>query len=507
MLESISGKQFEYKKLTLEEQKSRGILGRLVGVIADAKQPTRNGRLYSEELWDKTFEDPIMKEKIQNKCCFGELGHPENRSEVDMEKIAICLDDFPKKRSDGKLVGVFNILDTPNGRILKTLCDYGCSIGVSSRGNGDVIDDYDGTPFVDPDTYECECWDAVLIPAVQAARPQYVTESLDTKSLKKALAESISKENADSQRIITETLDKLKIDYKPETVSDKVDSENTISASNAGVSIMKDLQEALSVNKEREQKVIELQEKLSACNAREEALKEELSRYKSSIITLSNAAKSVKALNSKVNKLTEQLTEKSKVITTQSEEIESLKRNLTEGVQKNQSAMNSLDENVKTVKWLKSLNSKLTENLESNRKKSQLELDKLQESVATLKKDSAIVKQEYTKKLNEAISQVSKYKGIASTAVNKYIESRALSLGVTSNDIKSKLNENYSFDDIDDVCNGLQEYQLNISKLPFNIERKGKVKIKVSESYEPLTANPGYDDEVDSSLLELAKLN
>ena len=59
MLEKLS-KEFTYKKLTEEEQKSRGILGRLVGVIADSKEATRNGRRYSEQLWENVFSNPIM---------------------------------------------------------------------------------------------------------------------------------------------------------------------------------------------------------------------------------------------------------------------------------------------------------------------------------------------------------------------------------------------------------------------------------------------------------------
>ena len=110
MLESIQNDEFEYEKLTQEEQAKRGILGRLKGVIADFKKPTRNGRLYSEELWDKTFENPIMKEKSENRVIFGELGHPADRIETDMEKIAICLAEQPKKGKDGKLYAVFDIL-------------------------------------------------------------------------------------------------------------------------------------------------------------------------------------------------------------------------------------------------------------------------------------------------------------------------------------------------------------------------------------------------------------
>ena len=106
MLENLNAlDQMQYEKLTAEEQASRGILGRLVGVIADFKNPTRNGRKYTESLWDKTFENPIIKEKLANRCLFGELGHPVDRQEVDMEKIAICMAEAPKKGKDGKLHG------------------------------------------------------------------------------------------------------------------------------------------------------------------------------------------------------------------------------------------------------------------------------------------------------------------------------------------------------------------------------------------------------------------
>ena len=156
LLETFTDK-FEYQKLSPEEQATRGILGRLVGVIADTKNPTRNGRAYSEKLWRNVFNDPIMKERIENRCCFGELGHPLDRTETDMEKVAICLAEVPKKGKDGKLYGVFDILNTKCGQILKTLCDYGCNIGISSRGEGDLITDYQGNEAVDPDTYSCEC--------------------------------------------------------------------------------------------------------------------------------------------------------------------------------------------------------------------------------------------------------------------------------------------------------------------------------------------------------------
>ena len=70
--------------------KSRGILGRLTGPCADIVNPTRNGRKYSEELWDKVFSSPLVQEQFNAGGIFGELTHPD-REDVDIEKIAIVM--------------------------------------------------------------------------------------------------------------------------------------------------------------------------------------------------------------------------------------------------------------------------------------------------------------------------------------------------------------------------------------------------------------------------------
>ena len=213
MLEGFSSGKFEYKRIPLEEQEKRQILGRLAGVIADTKSPTRNGRKYSKDLWEKVFNDPIMKEKIANRCVFAELGHPADREEVDMEKVCACLAEQPKIGDDGKIYGVFDILNTANGRILKTLCDYGTNIGVSSRGTGDLYTDENGEEAVDPETYNCECWDIVVVPAVESARLKYVTEALDSKRYNKTLKQKLNEqlENAtnEERKIMKESLNTL----------------------------------------------------------------------------------------------------------------------------------------------------------------------------------------------------------------------------------------------------------------------------------------------------------
>lgn len=226
MLKESANNQLEYQRLSQEEMEKRGILGRLVGVCADFFSPTRNGRKYPEKLWENVFSDPIMKERIENGVCYGELGHPADREETDMEKIALCLAEVPKKGKDGKLRAVFDILNTPNGRILKSLCDYGSTIGISSRGSGDLETDYDGNESVNPDTYNCEGFDAVLIPAVKEARLQYVTESLGKtryrKTLRDKLTESVNKANASERKIMLESLHNMGIDLDSHEVKEDI---------------------------------------------------------------------------------------------------------------------------------------------------------------------------------------------------------------------------------------------------------------------------------------------
>ena len=228
-----TNESIQYQKLSPEEMKARGILGRLVGPCADFINPTRNGRKYSEQLWENVFNNPLMQEKIKNGVCYGELGHPEDRTETEIEKIAICLREQPVKNDKGQLVAVFDILDTPCGRILKTLCDYGSKLGISSRGQGDLVTDYNGDESVDPDTYECECWDVVLVPGVETARLDYMTESLNTKNkkLKIALKESLNEAEDKDKKIMEDTLKNLNIvveeDSKEEDQIEVTEEEST----------------------------------------------------------------------------------------------------------------------------------------------------------------------------------------------------------------------------------------------------------------------------------------
>ena len=516
MLESYNlNNDLEYQKLSLEEQQSRGILGRLKGVIADFKNPTRNGRKYTEQLWEKTFNDPIMQEKINNKCLFGELGHPADRSEVDMEKIAICLAETPKKGNDGKLYGVFDILATPCGKILKTLCDYGCNIGVSSRGNGDTFTDYDGQETVDADTFECECWDAVLLPAVKEARLKLVTESLTktNKTLKTALCEALESANNEDKQIMKDKLEELKIDYSPEQDTNNPEKVNNISVSeenenagNAGDSLVNALQEALKGKQKLEEQLTTLQEKLSVSYAKEAELQESISKYKVAIKSLTESAKKVAPLENQISTLSAQLSEKDNKINSQNSLIKDLRESRVKASAQSKSLNESLINKDSQISGLQKQINTLNKDIERIKSENIKTKETLNENIEELKKDSAIKNSEYSRKITRANQIVEKYKKMANEAVERYIKSQATKLGVSKNDIRSKLSEGFSFDDIDMVCEELQTYKLNISKLPFDISKTKNIKMKITESKEPIKPANRFDDELDDQLKNLAGL-
>lgn len=204
----------QMQPLSEEEKASRHILGRLYGPIATTKEKTRNGRGYNKELWEKALSDEIFREKIANKSLFLELGHPLDREETDMEKVCACIPEMPKI-VDGDLYAYVDILDTNNGRLLKTLCDYGFVPGISSRGSGDIMSNDE----VDPETFFLETWDIVQLPAVKKARLS-VCESLGSKTLTMALRESLEKASAEEQAEMKDTLNKLNI-----SLSEEVDAE------------------------------------------------------------------------------------------------------------------------------------------------------------------------------------------------------------------------------------------------------------------------------------------
>lgn len=496
--------ELELNDTVKTNSKGEAILGQLSGPCADFISPTRNGRGYSEALWEKVFDSDIINEYFEAGGILGELNHPADRSETDLEKVAVCMPLKPKKDKDGHLVAVFDILDTPNGRIVYTLAKYGYKLGVSSRGDGDTFVDDQGEEQVDPETYDLKAFDIVLLPAVKAARLKML-ESVQ-KSFSQALTESLKKSTPEERRIMEATLKDLKIDYKSEKTNNKVVNSKSNAANDVGAEAIKDLQESLKRESALRQEIKALQEQLSVCYTKDSKKDSEILNLKSTVINLTASAKEAKELKEQVSTLSEQLSEKDKLLSIKDKRIS----HLIESQKSNNTNTKSLNESLEAkdikISKLAAQNTKLQEAVNTVKRDSEKQINSLTESIEDLKKNSAIKKNEFESKLKKANNLTEQYKRIAKAAVNKYIESKALMLGVNASEIKNRLSENYSFSDIDRVCESLQEYQIHVSKLPFDVAKKS-VKVKITESKnEPLKINSMADDEIDAQLIKLANI-
>ena len=487
---------FKFKDLSPEEKEKRGILGRLYGPCASISIPTRNGRLYSESLWDKVFNDDITKEMIENGGIPMELDHPTDREETCSDRIAAMLPELPKKGSDGKLICYVDLIDTPCGKIAYQLAKYGFKLGISSRGTGEVVENFNGEEEVDADSYDFKTFDLVLLPAVKEARLKLMTESLkDGKTFKQAISEELDKATPEDKKVMEETLDNLNIEYTHES---DIDKKSDLAVDDVKANMVKDLQESLLAKQKAENLVVELQEKLSVCYAKEAKCEEDIEKYKSTIRTLSESASKARALEVKVKNLNEELDKNNSMLEDEKEKYNTVLEKQKTYVEKQSRLTESISVKNKEI-------SNLKENLQSKINEYEEKIESLNENLAEVKKNLTIKTTEYTNKLSNSNKLVEKYKDMARVAVNKYIDSQALRLGVDSNEIKNKLPENYSFNDIDSICESLGNFNLTVSKLPFNL-KKDKVKVAVKESVDPILPKSSYDDRIDDDLMRLADL-
>ena len=492
------------------ETKRKGVLGTLEGICADCIQTTRNGRKYNDEVWQHAFNDPLVKEQFANGGIFGQLGHPkEDQSEnEEFNCIAICMPNPPKKGSDGKLRGRWDILDTPNGRILKCLCDYGYKIGISSRGNGDIVTDFDGNESVDPETFEFKAFDAVLLPAVKEARLNLVTESLNDKDkkFKKALQESIDNSNDVDKAVMLKTLEDLGINYIDSHETEGEDlSEIAVTypknvADSDGMNLVDDLQAALKEINDLKMQLFDLNEQISVSNTKEIRLENQISKLQNALVKSKQSTKVAEAMKKQLLSMKEQLEQSVVEQQRQKKLAESYKNKLNE-VEGSKSQLNeSIETNQKIIKSLQNKIKSLQDNVEKNSSQNRDIVESLQQEVTALKSDSKLKHSQYTKKLTESTQQVNKYKNIAKIAIDKYIECKCTTLGIKPEDVKNRLNESFSFKEIDDVCEGLRGYNLNISKLPFQVSNIKNISMKENLQQRAIT-NP--DDVVDKSILDL----
>jgi len=157
----------------IEEDKETGQKNyNLEGVFLQADIKNRNGRLYPTDILDKEVKR-YMKENVKKNRAYGELGHPDSPT-INLDRVSHMIKDL--KLEDKNFIGKAKIMDTPYGKIVKSLIDEGASLGVSSRGMGSLKTTKDGSSEVQKDFMLATAADIVADPSAPDAFVRGVME-------------------------------------------------------------------------------------------------------------------------------------------------------------------------------------------------------------------------------------------------------------------------------------------------------------------------------------------
>jgi hypothetical protein len=134
----------------------------LTGVMQKADQENGNGRVYSKRILEREVQN--YQKMIDDRRALGELDHPED-SVVNLKNASHIV---TKMWWDGNnVMGKVKVLDTPSGKILKSLVESGVKLGISSRGLGSTRKESGKT--VVEDDFQLICFDFVQEPSTPGA--------------------------------------------------------------------------------------------------------------------------------------------------------------------------------------------------------------------------------------------------------------------------------------------------------------------------------------------------
>lgn len=122
------------------EGKTHGKEYFIEGPFLQADIKNRNGRIYPLATLEKEVER-YMQEQVKENRALGELGHPDTPT-INLLLVSHRITELTREGSDFR--GKAKILDTPNGKIVKSLIDEGVKLGVSSRGLGSITKTSEG---------------------------------------------------------------------------------------------------------------------------------------------------------------------------------------------------------------------------------------------------------------------------------------------------------------------------------------------------------------------------
>jgi Prohead core protein serine protease len=160
----------QVKYITEEDgkgQKSLYIQGPFL--VADTKN--KNGRIYETKILANEAKR-YNEEYVKKNRAFGELGHPETPT-INLDRVSHLI---VKLEQHGNVFhGKAKILETPMGKIARSLMEGGATLGVSSRGMGS-LENRNGVNYVQPDFYLATAADLVADPSAPGAFVEGIME-------------------------------------------------------------------------------------------------------------------------------------------------------------------------------------------------------------------------------------------------------------------------------------------------------------------------------------------
>lgn len=156
-------------ELQLNES-AKGGLTKFRGRFQEAEAVNKNKRMYPYDVLNENLDR--LQEAIKERRLVGELDHPAD-SIIHFSSASHVV---TRLWWDGNtLMGEGEILNTPNGKVLKALIEDGVKVGISSRGVGNGKVNEDGI-LVIGEGYKLITFDAVADPSTFAAFQEKVVK-------------------------------------------------------------------------------------------------------------------------------------------------------------------------------------------------------------------------------------------------------------------------------------------------------------------------------------------
>tara|TARA_B100000214_G_scaffold87142_1_gene59862 strand:- start:1391 stop:2041 length:651 start_codon:yes stop_codon:yes gene_type:complete len=135
------------------------------GVFLQGNLKNRNGRMYPVDTLAKEV-NRYNESFVAKGRAVGELGHPDGPT-VNLDRVSHKIVDLHQEGNN--FVGKAQLLETPMGKIAKSLLAEGVTLGVSSRGIGTLKEDRDGIKVVGEDFQLATAADIVADPSAPDA--------------------------------------------------------------------------------------------------------------------------------------------------------------------------------------------------------------------------------------------------------------------------------------------------------------------------------------------------